>query len=72
MTSLFSLVPYYPPWDRSKKSVYQATLLCQGQQRTKQMNAGMGLLMVAQPPEETGQEHLRFQNSKRVFFALSS
>ena len=27
MTSLFTLVPYYPPWDRSKKSVYQATLL---------------------------------------------
>ena len=28
MTSLFTLVPYYPPWDRSKKLVYQATLLC--------------------------------------------
>jgi len=27
MTSLFTLVPYYPPWDRSKKSVHQATLL---------------------------------------------
>ena len=54
MTSLFTLEPYYPPWDRSKKSVYQATLLCyklKDLEETRAKNSISGISEIGQYPE---------------------
>ena len=63
MTSLFTLVPYYPPWDRSKKSVYQATLLCSNPPRLEPSNP-----RTRRGPR--GPKRSKWSKSKREFMNL--